>query len=179
MGCGPNCEKHAAFRFAKTFIFACATYMPLQIAFRLRGMKSLESLSRAMSDASRSSAFLASFVSLFYYGVCLARTRIGPKVFNKEAVTPLMWDSGLCVGAGCFMCGWSILVESARKRQEVALFVAPRAAATVLPRYYDKKYQYRERITFAMSAAILFTCLQERPSMVRGVFGRIGASVLK
>ncbi|KAL5363526.1 hypothetical protein BJX96DRAFT_167550 [Aspergillus floccosus] len=139
MGCGPNCEKHAAFRFAKTFIFACATYIPLQIAFRLRGMKSLASLRRAMSDASRTSAFLASFVSLFYYGVCLSRTRIGPKVFDKETVTPLMWDSGLCVGAGCFMCGWSILVESARKRQEVALFVAPRAAATVLPRYYDKK----------------------------------------
>ncbi|KAL4893078.1 integral membrane protein [Aspergillus ambiguus] len=179
MGCGPNCEKHAAFRFAKTFMFACATYIPLQIAFRLRSLKSFGSLRRALSDASRSSAFLASFVSLFYYGVCLSRTRIGPKILDKKTVTPLMWDSGLCVGTGCFMCGWSILVESARKRQEVALFVAPRAAATVLPRYYDKKYQHRERITFALSAAILITCLQERPSMVRGVFGRIGTSVLK
>jgi hypothetical protein len=139
MGCGPNCENHAAWRFARTFKFACATYIPLQVAFRLRSMKTMSSLRRALTDALRSSTFLASFVSIFYYSVCLARTRIGPKIFSRETVTPQMWDSGLCVGAGCLMCGWSILVESARKRQEIALFVAPRAAATVLPRYYDKK----------------------------------------
>lgn len=139
MGCGPSCEKHAAYRFARTFKFACATYIPLQIAFRLRNIKSASSIYRAISDALRSSSFLASFVSIFYYSVCLARTRIGPKIFDKDTVTPLMWDSGLCVGAGCLMCGWSILVENARRRQEIALFVAPRAAATVLPRYYDKK----------------------------------------
>lgn len=225
MACGPSCEKHALSRFAKTFKFACATYIPLQIVFRLRRMKSATALRRALSDAARSSAFLASFVSLFYYGVCLARTRLGPKIFDAKTVTPMMWDSGLCVGAGCLMCGWSILVEKTRKRQELALFVAPRAAATVLPRLYDKKvcigpshplfttglhphplqpllnvsklacgrfqnnhkvltrvgvsqYQYRERVAFAVSAAILITFLRERPSMVRGVFGRITSSVL-
>lgn len=40
------------------------------------------------------------------------------------------------------------------------------------------QYQYRERIAFAVSAAILFTCLREKPTMVRGVFGRITSSVL-
>lgn len=139
MSCGPNCEKHAVSRFARTFGFACATYIPLQIVFRLRRLKSVLSLRRAVSDALRSSAFLASFVSIFYYSVCLARTRIGPKIFPRDVVTPMMWDSGLCVGAGCLMCGWSILVESPSKRQELALFVAPRAAATVLPRFYDKQ----------------------------------------
>ncbi|KAJ5339811.1 hypothetical protein N7452_006539 [Penicillium brevicompactum] len=191
MGCGPNCEKHALYRFAKTFKFACATYIPLQIIFRLRGMKSATALRRALADAARSSAFLSSFVSLFYYGVCLARTRLGPRIFDPKTVTPAMWDSGLCVGMGCFMCGWSVLAEKARKRQELALFVAPRAAATVLPRLYDKKnnnqvltrslffqYQHREQVAFALSAAILVTCLRERPSMVRGVFGRITSSVL-
>lgn len=139
MGCGPSCEKHALYRFAKTFRFACATYIPLQIVFRLRGMKSATALRRALTDAAQSSAFLASFVSLFYYGVCLARTRLGPKIFDSKSVTPMMWDSGLCVGVGCLMCGWSVLAEKARKRQELALFVAPRAAATVLPRLYNKK----------------------------------------
>lgn len=139
MGCGPNCEKHAVYRFARTFKFACATYIPLQLVLRLRGEKTPSVLGRAISDAAQTSAFLASFVSLFYYSVCLARTRLGPKIFDQKTVTPLMWDSGLCVGAGCLMCGWSILVEKARKRQELALFVAPRAAATVLPRAYDKK----------------------------------------
>ncbi|CAG8011315.1 unnamed protein product [Penicillium salamii] len=202
MGCGPSCEKHALYRFVKTFKFACATYIPLQIIFRLRGMKSATALRRALADAARSSAFLSSFVSLFYYGVCLARTRLGPRIFDPKTVTPTMWDSGLCVSMGCFLCGWSVLAEKARKRQELALFVAPRAVATVLPRLYDKKvcigpshplsttglhplpirpllgYQYRERVAFALSAAILVTCLRERPRMVRGVFGRITSNVL-
>ncbi|GLI75693.1 hypothetical protein PoHVEF18_003955 [Penicillium ochrochloron] len=178
MGCGPNCEIHAVSRFARTFKIACATYIPLQIVLRLRRMREPAVLRRAISEGAQSSAFLATFVSLFYYAVCLARTRIGPKVFDAKTVTPLMWDSGLCVGAGCLMCGWSVLVEQARKRQELALFVAPRAAATVLPRLYEKKYQHREHIAFAASAAILLTCLRERPSLVRGVFGRITNSVL-
>ncbi|KAL4820230.1 hypothetical protein BDW67DRAFT_153729 [Aspergillus spinulosporus] len=178
MGCGPNCEKHAVSRFLRTFKFACATYIPLQIAFRIRSMKSAGAARRALSDALRSSAFLASFVSLFYYSVCLSRTRLGPRLFSRETVTPQMWDSGLCVGAGCVMCGWSILVEHAKKRQEIALFVAPRAAATVLPRLYNQKYLYRERSMFAISAAVLLTCLRESPDMVRGVFGKIGRSVV-
>lgn len=37
------------------------------------------------------------------------------------------------------MCGWSILVEAEKRRQEIALFVAPRAAATLLPRRYEQK----------------------------------------
>lgn len=139
MGCGPNCEIHAASRLARTFKFACATYLPLQLALRLLRKRSLPVIIRATKDAMRSSAFLAAFVSIFYYSVCLARTRLGPKIFDAKTVTPMMWDSGLCVGAGCLLCGWSILVETARKRQEIALFVAPRAAAAVLPRRYDKK----------------------------------------
>ncbi|KAJ5215641.1 uncharacterized protein N7498_002048 [Penicillium cinerascens] len=178
MGCGPNCEIHALYRFARTFKFACATYIPLQMVLHLRGMNSPAALGRAISEGAQSSAFLASFVSLFYYAVCLSRTRLGPRIFDQKTVTPLMWDSGLCVGAGCLMCGWSVLAEKARKRQELALFVAPRAAATILPRLYDAKYQYRERIAFAVSAAVLLTCLRENPKLIRGVFGRITNSVL-
>lgn len=139
MGCGPNCEMHALSRFARTFKFACATYIPLQMVLRLGNTRTPAALIRAISEAAQSSAFLASFVALFYYSVCLARTRLGPKIFDQKTVTPSMWDSGLCVGAGCLMCGWSVLAEKARKRQELALFVAPRAVATVLPRLYDKK----------------------------------------
>lgn len=40
------------------------------------------------------------------------------------------------------------------------------------------QYQYRERAAFAISAAVLLTCLRESPDMVRGVFGRIGRSIV-
>ncbi|EGD93755.1 integral membrane protein [Trichophyton tonsurans CBS 112818] len=178
MGCGPNCEKTAIWRFLRAFKFACATYIPLQIAMRCRS-RNLKTYIHAIKSALRSSTFLGLFVSLFYYSVCLARTRLGPKLFSSKSVTPMMWDSGLCIAAGCAMCGWSIFVESAGRRQEISLFVAPRALATLLPREYDRKYQWRERLAFSLSTAILVACIHENPTMVRGVFGKFLARVFK
>ncbi|EEQ87542.2 uncharacterized protein BDCG_02662 [Blastomyces dermatitidis ER-3] len=178
MGCGPSCEKHAIWRFAKAFRFACATYLPIQLALRWRS-RSVTVFINAVKNGIRSSAFLSFFISIFYYSVCLTRTRLGPRLFSRKHVTPMMWDSGLCVAAGCMMCGWSILVENAKKRLEVALFVAPRAAATLLPRRYDEKYQWREQAAFSVSTAIVLTCIQERPEMIRGVLGRVLGQVFK
>jgi hypothetical protein len=142
MGCGPNCEKHALWRFTKAFAFACSTYLPIQVMLKLRS-RNPQAFANAAKGAVRSSTFLGLFVALFYYSVCLARTRLGPKIFSSKTITPMMWDSGLCIGAGCMACGWSILVENAKKRGEIALFVAPRAAATLLPRWYDRKVSTR------------------------------------
>ena len=138
MGVGPSCERHALSRFLRAFRFALATYLPLQLALRAQA-PSKENALIGLKEAARSSAFLGSFISLFYYSVCLARTRLGPKVLSEKIVTRMMWDSGLCVAAGCMMCGWSILIEKARRQQEIAFFVAPRAAATLLPRRYEQK----------------------------------------
>lgn len=138
MGSGPSCHWHAVMRFFKAFRFALAMYLPLQILLRIRH-PSLSQFQKACREAARSSAFLGAFVSLFYYGVCLSRTQLGPKIVSKHTVTPMMWDSGLCVRAGCLLCGWSILIEAEQRRQELAMFVLPRAAATLFPRKYDKK----------------------------------------
>ena len=135
---GPSCHWHATTRFFKAFKFALAMYLPLQLLLKMRH-PSLSQLQKACREATRSSVFLGAFVALFYYGVCLSRTRLGPKLVSKETVTPLMWDSGLCVRAGCILCGWSILIEAEKRRQELAMFVVPRAAATLFPRRYDKK----------------------------------------
>lgn len=138
MGCGPNCEKHAVMRFIKTFKFACATYLPLQLALRWRS-RSIHAFVDAGRNAIRSSTFLGLFVSIFYYSVCLARTRVGPKLFSPSTVPPEMWEAGYAVGTGCMFCGWSILAENPTKRQEIAFFVAPRALATLFPRRYERK----------------------------------------
>lgn len=138
MGTGPSCHWHAAVRFVRAFKFALATYLPLQLLMKAR-KPSIRALRRTLIDAMRSSAFLGAFISLFYYGVCLSRTQLGPKLFGTEKITPMTWDQGLCVGAGCFLCGSSVLIEAEKRRQEVAFFVAPRAASTILPRRYDSK----------------------------------------
>lgn len=169
-GAGKSCEIHACKRFSKTFMSAMRLYLPLQLVGLLRrsGPK-LARLPLLLKNAARSSAFLAAFVSLFYYFVCLARTRIGPKIF--PSFSPQRWDSGLCVLAGCLACGWSIMLEKKGRRQEIAFFVAPRALGTLLPRVYDKRYQHREQMLFACSTAVIMSVAQRDRSHIRGVFG--------
>ena len=90
-----------------------------------------------------------------------------------------MWDSGLCIGTGCVLCGWSILIEAEKRREELALFVIPRALGTLLPREYDARGFWKERVAFAVSTAVLFTAAQEDRGMVRGVGGRLLYGVLR
>ncbi|GME50431.1 integral membrane protein [Neofusicoccum parvum] len=186
MGCGPNCEKHALRRFARAWLFAARMYIPLQLLVLLRRLRNggdsaksvVDKLLRALLDGSRSSAFLGSFVALFYYGVCLARTRLGPLIFSNKTVTPQMWDGGLCVLSGCLLCGWSVLFEKVQRRTEILFFVLPRAAAVWFPRRYLKVNQWREQLAFALSTAVILTAIQERPERVRGVFGKVLGSVI-
>jgi hypothetical protein len=194
MGAGSSCHWHAVIRFTRSFKFALTMYLPIQLLMKGRSM-SPTALIRAMREAVQSSAFLATFIALFYYGVCLSRTILGPRIISNKIVSRQDWDSGLCVGAGCMLCGWSILIEAAKKRQEMASFVAPRAAAILLPRRYDLKvisdllqcrgqcanlpqYFWREQLAFSMSIAVLFTFAQEDRRKVRGIMGSLLHGVL-
>ena len=172
-GVGKSCELHAASRFWRSVTFALRLYLPLQLLTTLRHPNK-DSLLAAIKGAARSSSFLAAFVTLFYYSVCLARTRLGPKLFSSKTINLQMWDAGLCVLAGCLTCGWSILLETGHQRQELAFFVAPRALATLLPRVYDKKHQRREQVVFASCVTLVLNAVRTAPEQtVRGVFGRI------
>lgn len=114
-------------------------YLPLNLIMLFRRKSASRQTGRALLDAGQSAAFLGSFIALFYYGVCLGRTRIGPKLLGTDHQARMMIDGGLCVGVGAFACGWSILLEKTDRRPELALFVASRALSTILPRRYDRK----------------------------------------
>lgn len=137
-GLGPSCHWHVVVRFARAFKFAFATYFPVQLILKAK-KPSWRAFRQAFLAALRSSAFLGAFVGLFYYGVCLARTLVGPKMLMSRGITPLMWDQGLCIGTGCMLCGTSVFIEAAKRRQEMAFFVAPKAMATFFPRRYSSK----------------------------------------
>ncbi|KAK6699593.1 hypothetical protein SNK05_012398 [Fusarium graminearum] len=178
MSSGPSCEHHAISRFFRAWKWSMATYLPLTLALALRN-PSHKALRRAIVSSCRSSSFLATFITLFYYGVCLSRTRIGPRLPGGTTIERRQhMDSGICVGTGCFLCGWSILIETEGRRKDIALFVAPRAMATILPRRYSLDKEWRERLVFAISTAIVFTCVSENPDRVRGVFGKMLKMVL-
>jgi hypothetical protein len=124
-------------------LFAAKMYLPLHLLILARDRRRLLSLRTALPtlvasalSVARSSAFLGAFISLFYYGVCLSRTRLGPKLIGPKLISPQAWDSGLCVMGGCALCGWSILVENPKRRAEILFFVMPRAMGTFFPRRY-------------------------------------------
>ncbi|KAL6809065.1 hypothetical protein GGI42DRAFT_229848 [Trichoderma sp. SZMC 28013] len=178
MGCGPSCEYHAISRFLRSWKWAMLTYLPLALALQLRNPRRIN-LVKAITGSTRSSTFLATFITLFYYGVCLARTRLGPRVLGREIPSRQRIDEGICVGTGCCLCGWSVFIETAGRRKDMALFVAPRALATLVPRRYPLEKQWREKLIFAASTAVVFTCALENPKRVRGVLGGILGMVLK
>lgn len=187
MGCGKSCEKHAIFQFCRGGLFAAKMYAPLQLLVLARKYRSAtksgaklswDAVLRAGIDVTRSSSFLGAFIALFYYGVCLSRTRLGPKLFSSKTVSPQMWDSGLCVLGGSLLCGSSILVERERRRLEILLFVLPRAAATWFPRRYLREDRWKEHLAFTLSTAIVFTTAQEAPQRVRGMLGTVLHGIL-
>jgi hypothetical protein len=177
MGTGPSCEYHALHRFYKSWIWALSTYLPINMVLQLR-KPSRKGLERALVSSARSSTFLGAFIALFYFGVCLARTRLGPRMIGRDRKARQKIDGGLCVGSGCVLCGWSVLVETASRRKELALFVAPRALASLLPRRYALEDQWKETAVFAASAAVVLTCLDENPKRVRGVLGRVLGGIM-
>lgn len=61
----------------------------------------------------------------------------------------------------------------------MALFVAPRALATLLPRRYALDKQWRETVVFAASWAVVLTCVMENKRRVRGVLGGVLSTVLE
>jgi hypothetical protein len=184
-GCGPSCEVHALWRFWTAWLLGMEMYLPIQLVLRMMRRPNLHSLIHSVAGAARSSAFLGAFISLFYYGVCLARTRLGPLLLSPSkawGVSAQMWDGGLCILSGCLLCGWSILVEAPARRGEVALFVAPRALATLLPRVYDGKYRWREALVFAGGVTVVLDSVTTgtgREERVRGVLGRVLTEVIK
>ncbi|KAM0463597.1 hypothetical protein ACHAPV_002135 [Trichoderma viride] len=178
MGCGPSCEHHAISRFLRSWKWSMLTYLPLALALQLRNPKRID-LMKAITGSTRSSTFLAAFITLFYYGVCLGRTRLGPRILGKDIASRQWIDGGLCVGTGCYLCGWSVFIETAGRRKDMALFVAPRALATLVPRRYPLEKQWREKLIFAASTAVVFTCALENPKRVRGVMGGLLSMVFR
>ncbi|KIH93489.1 hypothetical protein SPBR_04176 [Sporothrix brasiliensis 5110] len=179
MDCGPSCEYHALMRMWRSWRWSMATYLPLSLLLVLRKPnRNPRGVLKAILSAIRSSAFLGTFITLFFYGVCLARTRIGPLILGTSVAARQTIDSGLCTAVGCGLCGWSILIERASRRKDIGLFVVPRALATMLPRRYPLDKQWRETLVFAASTAVVFTAIQENPKRVRGVMGGVLKTVL-
>ena len=136
-GSGPSCSLHAASRFIRAFRSSLLMYLSIQVLMKMK-QPCLENLQKALRDAVRSSVFLAAFIGMFHYSVCLSRTIIGPHLTRHKLVTSQSLDAGLSIAIGCVSCGFSVFIEHPRRRSELAYFVAPRALSVFLPRRYHR-----------------------------------------
>ena len=130
------------------------------------------------SSGSPNNLFITEIGSPANITVLSSNHTVAPLVLGKGVAARQSIDAGLCVGSGCFLCGWSVLLEPAGRRKELALFVAPRAVAAALPRRYPADKQWRETLVFAASTAVVFTCALENKRRVRGILGSVLRMVL-
>ncbi|KAM3065308.1 hypothetical protein ACMFMG_004308 [Clarireedia jacksonii] len=175
MGCGKSCEWYAVVRFARSWVCAMKMYGPLNMLLVLRNPSRKTTITSLLSSI-RSSTFLATFIALYWYGICLTRTRIGPHLLGRTPHAAQALDSGYAIAAGSALCGWSVLIEGERKRMDMGLFVAPRALATLLPRRYEERKEWRENLAFAIGTGVLVVGVGE--GKVRGVLGKVLGGVL-
>ena len=134
----------------------------------------LDSTIHIVKAAMRSSAFLAAFIALTWYGVCLTRTRVGHQLLGIDQTR---LDKTLAPLIGCMMCGFSLLIENKHRRGEMALYVAPRALYSLMERVLGPHRRGRpwekmaaeasEIVIFSGAVATVIEAMYRRDDMVR------------
>ncbi len=132
---GASCFANAGLRWYRGWKASMAIYVPVHLLPRLLFgpqqfvKKPVESLTKVVTGAARSAAFLATYISSIWFMVCVGRSLLLPRLFPD--VSHNYWDAGLGPIMGSWACGFSVFIEERRKRAEMALYVAPRALFAV------------------------------------------------
>ncbi|KAF9976793.1 hypothetical protein BGZ73_007797 [Actinomortierella ambigua] len=182
-GIADTCEGHGAFRWIQGFFVSSGIYLPVHLLPALLSPKVF--LKRLTEDpvktsvttllaTARSSAFLATYISLVWYGICMWRSRIMPLVSSVTGrrypghVVDYVYGPIL----GSALCGLSVMIEKRHRRAEMALYVLPRALFSLGSRVLQGKLSRRvervaETLLFALSMSVLLTGMRWETSLVR------------
>ncbi|KAF9015167.1 hypothetical protein BDQ17DRAFT_1340598 [Cyathus striatus] len=171
-----SCTANMIIRGINAYIEALAIYIPVHflpaLATNPRTLLRPHRIITVLLGAFRSAAFLSSFVSLYWYGVCLSRSLVLARLLPH--ISHDFWDGPYgCMLAGSLMCGSSIWIENGRRRGEIALYVLPRAVRACLPRLWLKNInpvpRILERMSFILSISYLLTSAIHQPESLRGL----------
>ncbi|KAG0172799.1 hypothetical protein DFQ30_009608 [Apophysomyces sp. BC1015] len=187
---GQTCETNGITRFLKGFFKIFPLYFVVHFApplllrpSRLASMP-LTNILHILKATVRSSTFLATFITIIWYSVCLVRTRIG---YQLLGVPQSRLDDTLAPFVGSALCGLSLLIETRHRRGEMALYVIPRALYSFIERVLGPHQRGRwweslgagtaETLVFALSTmVVLDTMYKDRTtirSSVRGLLSWI------
>ncbi|ORZ08989.1 hypothetical protein BCR42DRAFT_462806 [Absidia repens] len=184
-----GCEVHALSRFAKGFVKVFLLYFtvhltpPLLFKTSKLAQNPISSLQHILKASVRSSTFLATFITLIWYSICLTRTRIGHQLFG---IKQTRLDDTLGPLIGSAMCGLSLMIENRHRRGEMALYVIPRALFSLTERligpwhtrgrwWEPKMAEAAETAVFAASVMTVVNAMYKDKDMVRSsVRGLLG-----
>ncbi|KAJ7932394.1 hypothetical protein B0H13DRAFT_2307568 [Mycena leptocephala] len=176
LGLEQSCTANTGLRGIRVFLKAIAIYLPVQfvpvVLSRPRALLDPRRALAALLGALRSATFLTTFVTSYWYSVCLTRSVVFARLF--PFISHDFWDGPYGgVLAGCLVCGSSIWIENGRRRGEMALYVLPKAVRACLPdawvRGGNAGVRLAERITFVLSLSSLLTAASHHPHTLRGL----------
>ncbi|KAG0021604.1 hypothetical protein BGZ81_008847 [Podila clonocystis] len=182
-GIADSCEAHTAYRWAQGFMVSTGIYLPVHFLPALLSPKSfiqklqtnpVATISSTLLATARSSAFLASYIALIWYGICTWRSKVMPLTMKLTGrrYTSNVIDNIYGPLLGCFMCGFSVLIEKPHRRAEMALYVLPRAMYSMWSRVMSGRLSRRveatgEALMYAVSMSVLLTGMKWKREMVR------------
>ncbi|KAF9906119.1 hypothetical protein EC991_000915 [Linnemannia zychae] len=182
-GITKSCEVHTGYRWIQGFMVSTGIYLPVHLLPALLSPKAfftklqdnpIATLSSTLMATARSSAFLATYIALIWYGICTWRSKVMPITMRLTGrrytsnVVDHIWGPLL----GSFMCGFSVLVEKPHRRAEMALYVLPRAIYSMWSRVMSGRLSRKvemsgEVIMYAISMSVLLTGIRWKREMVR------------
>ncbi|KAF9425579.1 hypothetical protein BGZ94_007410 [Podila epigama] len=182
-GIADSCEAHTAYRWAQGFMVSAGIYLPVHLLPALLSPKSfikklqenpVTTLSSTLLATARSSAFLATYIALIWYGICTWRSKVMPLTMKLTGrrYTSNVVDNIYGPLLGCFLCGFSVVIEKPHRRAEMALYVLPRAMYSMWSRVMSGRLSRRveatgEALMYAISMSILVTGMKWKRDMVR------------
>ncbi|KAF9930591.1 hypothetical protein FBU30_000294 [Linnemannia zychae] len=182
-GITKSCEAHTGYRWIQGFLVSTGIYLPVHLLPALLSPKAffkrlqenpVSTVSSTLLATARSSAFLATYIALIWYGICTWRSKVMPitmKLTGKRYTSNVVdYIYGPLLGS--FLCGFSVLIENPRRRAEMALYVLPRAIYSMWSRVMAGRLSRRVEMTgevlmYALSISVLLTGMRWKREMVR------------
>lgn len=183
-GLADSCVANAIFRAVYALMEAFVIYLPVYFTPLLltqpRSILRPGCFIPRVASAMRSAAFLSAFISSYWFAVCMTRTLVLARLLPN--ISHDTWD-GPYGGtfAGSLVCGTSILIESAKRRGDMALYVLPKGLRASIPNNWIKSpaAKFVECAIFTLSMATLSTTAVYSPDALRGLAGWMAAFIMK
>ncbi|KAG0319211.1 hypothetical protein BGZ97_002557 [Linnemannia gamsii] len=182
-GITKSCEVHTGYRWIQGFMVSTGIYLPVHLLPALLSPKAffnrlqenpVATVSSTLMATARSSAFLATYIALIWYGICTWRSKVMPITMRLTGrrYTSNVVDHIYGPLLGSFMCGFSVLVEKPHRRAEMALYVLPRAIYSMWSRIMAGRLSRKvemtgEALMYAVSMSVLLTGMRWKREMVR------------